>query len=72
MSRDMSLLLSGFNGLAYFLSALVPIPLIERLGRRKLMLFGAVGQTVCMVMLAAMTEDVGNKAKGLVAAVMLL
>ncbi|KAF9040276.1 general substrate transporter [Hymenopellis radicata] len=71
MSRDMSLLLSGFNGLAYFLSSLVPIPLIERLGRRKLMLFGATGQCICMVLLAAMTQDTGNKAKGLVAAVCL-
>ncbi|KIY64080.1 general substrate transporter [Cylindrobasidium torrendii FP15055 ss-10] len=71
MSRDMSLMLSGFNGLAYFLSSLVPIPLIERLGRRKLMIFGASGQCICMILLAAMTEDVGNKAKGIVAAVCL-
>lgn len=72
LTRDLSLLLSGFNGLAYFLSSLVPIPLIERLGRRKLMLFGSVGQMTCMILLAAMTSDVGNKGKGIVAAICLL
>ncbi|EIM81381.1 general substrate transporter [Stereum hirsutum FP-91666 SS1] len=71
LSRDMSLLLAGFNGLAYFFSSLVPIPLIERLGRRKLMLFGAVGQCICMILLAAMTQDQGNTAKGIVATVCL-
>ncbi|KAK7051554.1 hypothetical protein VNI00_004533 [Paramarasmius palmivorus] len=71
LSRDRSLLLSGFNGLAYFVSSLVPIPLIERLGRRKLMLFGAVGMSICMALLAAMTEDTENFAKGVVASVCL-
>lgn len=60
------------TGLAYFFSSLVPIPLIERLGRRKLMLFGAVGQCICMILLAAMTQDQGNTAKGIVATVCLL
>ncbi|GAA5965893.1 hypothetical protein JCM8115_000737 [Rhodotorula mucilaginosa] len=71
MSHDTALLLSGLNGCAYFLSALVPIPLIERVGRRKLMIFSAAGQAITMAILAAMTQDVGNKAKGYVAAVML-
>ncbi|GAA5863241.1 hypothetical protein JCM8547_002874 [Rhodosporidiobolus lusitaniae] len=71
MSHDLSLLLSGFNGVAYFLSALVPIPLIERVGRRKLMLFSASGQAVTMALLAAMTKDTGNTGKGIVAAVCL-
>lgn len=69
--QDLSLLLSGFNGVAYFLSSLVPIPLIERVGRRKLMIFSAAGQTVAMAILAATTADPGNSAKGIVAAVML-
>lgn len=33
LSHDISLLLSGFNGVAYFLSSLVPIWLIDRVGR---------------------------------------
>ncbi|BGP57379.1 hypothetical protein JCM8202v2_005020 [Rhodotorula sphaerocarpa] len=71
MSHDTALLLSGLNGVAYFLSALVPIPLIERVGRRKLMIFSAAGQAGTMAILAAMTADVGNAKKGIVAAVML-
>ncbi|GJN93416.1 hypothetical protein Rhopal_006471-T1 [Rhodotorula paludigena] len=71
MSHDLSLLLSGLNGVAYFLSSLVPIPLIERVGRRKLLLFSVTGQAATMAILAAMTEDTGNTKKGIVAAVML-
>ncbi|EPQ30069.1 uncharacterized protein PFL1_02186 [Pseudozyma flocculosa PF-1] len=70
-SHNLSLLMSGFNGLAYFFSSLVPIFLIERLGRRPLMLFGAAGQMGCMAVLAAMTVSVGDTAKGIVATVML-
>jgi MFS family permease len=44
MPHNTALLLAGFNGVAYFLSSLVPIWVIERLGRRKLMLFAATGQ----------------------------
>ncbi|GAA6026203.1 hypothetical protein JCM10207_005544, partial [Rhodosporidiobolus poonsookiae] len=71
MSHDLSLLLSGLNGVAYFLSSLVPIPLIERVGRRRLMIFSCAGQAVTMAILAAMTKDTGNTSKGIVAAVML-
>ncbi|GAA5983612.1 hypothetical protein JCM10908_000352 [Rhodotorula pacifica] len=71
MSHDTALLVSGFNGVAYFLSALVPIPLIERVGRRKLMLLSVAGQACTMMILAGMTQDVGNKVKGYVATVML-
>ncbi|ESK93231.1 mfs sugar [Moniliophthora roreri MCA 2997] len=71
LSRDMSLLLSGFNGLAYFFSSLVPIPFIERLGRRKLVLFGAVGMSLTMALLTAMTEDTNDFEKGIVTCVCL-
>ena len=71
MTRDLSLLLSGLNGVAYFISSLVPIPFIERVGRRKLMLFSAIGQTICMALLAPMTADTGNTGKGIFAAVLL-
>lgn len=33
LSRDISLLMSGFNGIAYFLSSLIPIWTIDRIGR---------------------------------------
>lgn len=70
MSHSTSLLLAGFNGIAYFISSLIPIWVIDRLGRRKLMLFAASGQCVCMAILAGTVSD-GGKAAGIVAAVML-
>lgn len=70
MSRNTSLLLSGFNGIAYFVSSLVPIWIIDRLGRRKLMLFAAAGQCACMAVLAGTVSN-GSKSCGIAAAVML-
>jgi MFS family permease len=70
LSHDLALLLSGFNGVAYFLSSLIPIWIIDRLGRRKLMLFAAAGQGVCMAVLAGTVSN-GGKEAGIVAIVML-
>lgn len=70
MPHNLSLLLAGFNGIAYFLSSLIPIWVIDRLGRRKLMLFAAAGQCACMAVLAGTVYD-GGKTCGIVAAVML-
>lgn len=39
---DMSRLLSACNGTEYFLAALIAVPLIEKAGRRKLMLIVSV------------------------------
>lgn len=68
--HNLSLLLAGFNGVAYFLSSLVPIWIIDRLGRRKLMLFAAVGQGACMAILAGTVSN-GSKSAGIVAILML-
>lgn len=70
MTQRMSLLLAGFNGVAYFFSSLIPIWIIDRLGRRKLMLFAAAGQCACMAILAGTVSD-GGTAAGIVAIVML-
>lgn len=64
------MLLAGFNGVAYFLSSLIPIWIIDRLGRRKLMLFAAAGQGCCMAILAGTVSD-GSASAGIVASVML-
>jgi MFS family permease len=47
----MSRLLAALNGTEYFLASLVALPLIERTGRRKLMLFGAFGMMASMAIL---------------------
>ncbi|TVY43141.1 Sugar transporter [Lachnellula subtilissima] len=70
LSHSLSLLLSGFNGVAYFLSSLIPIWTIDRLGRRKLMLFAAAGQCACMAILAGTVAN-GSTSAGYVATVML-
>lgn len=70
MSHNLSLLLAGFNGIAYWISSLVPIWAIDRLGRRKLMLFAAGGQCACMAILAGTVSN-GGKAAGIVAVIML-
>ncbi|KAE9410345.1 hypothetical protein BT96DRAFT_953007 [Gymnopus androsaceus JB14] len=49
-----SRILAACNGTEYFLASLVAIFLIDRIGRRKLMLFGAVGQCITMVLLAVL------------------
>lgn len=48
----MARLLAAANGTEYFLASLVALPLIERSGRRKLMLFGAFGMMASMAILA--------------------
>lgn len=47
----MSRLLAAANGTEYFLASLIALPLIERTGRRKLMLFGAFGMMASMAIL---------------------
>jgi len=47
-----SRIIAAANGTEYFLASIIAIFLIDRVGRRKLMLFGAAGQTLTMVLLA--------------------
>jgi MFS family permease len=58
---EMSRLLAALNGTEYFLASLVALPLIERTGRRKLMLFGAFGMMASMAVLAG-TVSTGTAA----------
>ncbi|KAI5308571.1 hypothetical protein KEM55_005384 [Ascosphaera atra] len=45
-------LLAACNGTEYLLSAIIPIFIVEKVGRRSLMLFGAAGQAISMAVLA--------------------
>lgn len=50
-----SRILAACNGTEYFLAALIPILFIERWGRRPLLIAGATGQCLCMVVLTIAT-----------------
>lgn len=72
MSRETSLLVTGFNGLEYWIASFIPIFLVDRVGRRPLMLFAAVGQCLSMAVLAACIAYPKSVAAGYIAAVFLL
>ncbi|KAF9055072.1 general substrate transporter [Hymenopellis radicata] len=70
LSDVKSRILAACNGTEYFLFSLLAIVLIDRIGRRKLMLFGAVGQCITMVLLAVL-GSINNSAAQIVSAVLL-
>ena len=76
----MSRLLAAANGTEYFIASLIAIPLIERAGRRNLMLFGAFGMMASMMILSgtsstATIDELGapvlNTTNGVVATIFL-
>jgi MFS family permease len=56
LKGDLPRLLAAVNGTEYFLASWVAVFLIEKCGRRTLMLFGAVGMSLSMVVLAIVTS----------------
>ncbi|KAF9247184.1 general substrate transporter [Melanogaster broomeanus] len=70
LSDVTSRIIAAANGTEYFLASLIAIFLIDRVGRRKLMLFGAVGQCLTMVLLAVLGSINGSGAQ-VVSAVLL-
>ncbi|OCK90430.1 sugar transporter STL1 [Cenococcum geophilum 1.58] len=65
-----SRILAAANGTEYFLASWIAVFSIEKFGRRSLMLFGAVGMSLSMAVLAATTSQNGAGA-GIVAAAFL-
>ncbi|KAF9226436.1 general substrate transporter [Gyrodon lividus] len=63
LSDVTSRVIAAANGTEYFLASLIAIFLIDRVGRRKLMLFGAVGQCLTMVLLAVLGSVKGSGAQ---------
>lgn len=72
LTRDLSLLLTGLNGLEHWLATFTPIPFVDRLGRRPILLFSTIGQTISMAILAGSIAYLENKAADYVASVFLL
>ncbi|KAJ6169815.1 hypothetical protein N7485_007161 [Penicillium canescens] len=61
MSRQMSLILSACNAINVMVFTCVCITVIETLGRKKLMLLGAMGQGICFTMITAGLAAGGSK-----------
>lgn len=70
MSGTQARLVSACNGTEYFLASWVAVFTIEKFGRRTLMLFGAAGMSLSMVVLA-ITSSIGTKPAGIACAVFL-
>jgi len=70
MSDVKSRIIAACNATEYFLASLVAIFIIDRIGRRKLMLCGAMGESITMVLLAVL-GSLNNSASRVVSAVLL-
>ncbi|CAH0044292.1 unnamed protein product [Clonostachys solani] len=70
LSGFMSRILAACNGTEYFLATIPAIFLVERVGRRPLLLVGSIGMAVSMIILSVMTK-LGGTAPGIVAATFL-
>lgn len=56
LSPLMSRILAACNGTEYFIASCIPIFLVERLGRRPLLLVGSVGMALSFVVLTVTTN----------------
>jgi MFS family permease len=70
LSGFLARILAACNGTEYFLASFIAVFTIEKVGRRPLMLIGAVGMSLSMVVLAV-TNSIGGSAAGIVAAAFL-
>ena len=67
----LSRILAACNGTEYFIASWIAVFVVERIGRRLLMLFGAVGMSLSMAVLAIATSFKHQTDAGIVAAVFL-
>jgi hypothetical protein len=61
---ELSRILSGVNGTVYFLTSLIAIFIIERVGRRPLMLWTTIGMGLTFVLLAGLYIETDNGNSG--------
>ncbi|KAF9483697.1 general substrate transporter [Pholiota conissans] len=54
LSNNLARLLAACNSISYFIFSFAGLLLIERVGRRKLMMWGAAGQCVCYIFISAL------------------
>ena len=54
VDNSLARLLAAVNSVSYLLFSLIAIPNVERWGRRRLMMFGALGQGVCYLLITVL------------------
>ncbi|KAJ6632433.1 general substrate transporter [Mycena sp. CBHHK59/15] len=64
LSNNLSRLLAACNSVSYLLFSFAGIVLIERAGRRKLMMWGAAGQCVCYMFISAFLAKADDPVHG--------
>ncbi|KAF2085080.1 general substrate transporter [Saccharata proteae CBS 121410] len=52
-SQELSRLMTGCLGTEYFLAAVIALFVVDRLGRRRLMIWGAIGMGICLLIIGA-------------------
>lgn len=70
LSPFLAKLIAACNGTEYFLASWIAVFTVEKFGRRKLMLFGAAGMSICMMVLAG-TDSIGSSTAGIAETVFL-
>ncbi|KAJ7328938.1 general substrate transporter [Mycena albidolilacea] len=64
LSNNMARLLAAWNSVSYLLFAFAGIVLIERAGRRKLLMWGAAGQCVCYMFISGFLSQADDPVNG--------
>ncbi|KAF7328756.1 Hexose carrier protein [Mycena venus] len=64
LSNNMSRLLAAWNSVSYLLFSFAGIVLIERAGRRKLLMWGAAGQCVCYMFISGFLSQADDPVNG--------
>lgn len=51
LSHSLAQIISGVNATVFFLSAIIPIWLVDRIGRKPLLIYGSIGMCITMTIL---------------------
>ncbi len=52
MSSEMAMLMASIDSIVYFTGAMIPVFAVDRIGRRKIMLWGLVAQAITLACIA--------------------
>ncbi|KAJ7588082.1 general substrate transporter [Mycena floridula] len=64
LSNNLSRLLAACNSVSYLIFSFAGLALIERAGRRKLMMWGAAGQCLCYIFISGLLSQADSSERG--------